>query len=56
LGDLGVDERIILIWLFRKQGVKMWIGLIWLRIGPVVIFCEHGNNTSSSIKGGEFLN
>jgi hypothetical protein len=33
LEDLGVDERIILKWIFRKWDGKAWIGLIWLRIG-----------------------
>jgi len=33
LGDPGVDGRIILRWIFRKWGVCVWTGLIWLRIG-----------------------
>jgi hypothetical protein len=32
-GDPGVDERIILRWIFRKWDVGVWIGLSWLRIG-----------------------
>jgi hypothetical protein len=32
--DLGVDRRIILEWIVGKQGGKMWIGFIWLRVGP----------------------
>jgi hypothetical protein len=27
-----------------------WTGLIWLRIGLVVVSCEHGNEPSDSIK------
>jgi hypothetical protein len=33
LGDLGVDERIIFKWILEKDGVRMWIEFIWLRIG-----------------------
>jgi len=33
LGDPGVDGRIILRWIFRKQDVGAWSGLIWHRIG-----------------------
>jgi hypothetical protein len=35
LGDLGVDERITLRWIFRKWNVVSWTGLSWLRIGTV---------------------
>jgi hypothetical protein len=31
LGDLGIDDRIILEWILEKQGGKIWIGCIWLR-------------------------
>ena len=31
--DLGVDEKIILRWIFRKWGVRAWTGSSWLRIG-----------------------
>jgi len=31
--DAGLDERIILRWIFRKWDVGLWTGLIWLRIG-----------------------
>jgi hypothetical protein len=33
LEDAGVEERIILKWMFRKWDVGIWAGLIWLRIG-----------------------
>jgi len=33
LEDTGVDERIILSWIFRKWNCGAWTGLIWLRIG-----------------------
>jgi hypothetical protein len=31
-GDQGVDGRIILRWIFRTCGVRVWTGLSWLRI------------------------
>jgi hypothetical protein len=33
LEDSGVDERIILKWIFTKWDVGAWTGLIWLKIG-----------------------
>jgi len=33
LGDQGLDGRIILIWIFRKWNVGVWIGSSWLMIG-----------------------
>jgi hypothetical protein len=33
LEDPGVDGRIILRWIFRKQDVGAWTGSMWLRIG-----------------------
>jgi hypothetical protein len=32
LVDTGVDGKIILIWIFRKWDVGVWIGLSWLRV------------------------
>jgi hypothetical protein len=32
-GDLGVDGRIKLRWIFRKWDVGLWTGSSWLRIG-----------------------
>jgi len=31
--NLGVDGRIILKWILRKYGRKLWTVCIWLRIG-----------------------
>jgi hypothetical protein len=33
LENLGVDEKILLRWIFRKWDGRVWIGLIWLRLG-----------------------
>jgi hypothetical protein len=36
LEDLGVDEIIILKWIFQTLDGEAWTGLIWLRIGTGV--------------------
>jgi hypothetical protein len=33
LEDLGIDGKIILKLILRKQGGKVWTGFVWLRIG-----------------------
>jgi hypothetical protein len=33
--DIGVDGKIILKWILRKCGWRMWIGFTWFRIGTV---------------------
>jgi hypothetical protein len=30
--ELGIDRKIILEWILRKQGGKLWNGYIWRRI------------------------
>jgi hypothetical protein len=51
--DRDIDGRIILKGIFKKQGVMVWTGCMWLRIGSSsTLSCEH----SSPIKGREFLN
>ena len=35
LGDLGVDVRIELRWIFRKWDEGVWTGSSWLRIGKL---------------------
>jgi hypothetical protein len=45
--DIKVNLRLI--------SLEVWTGFIWLRIGTGAGFCEHGNEPSGSVKGGEFL-
>jgi hypothetical protein len=33
LGDLGVDGRVIIDWIFKKLDAQAWTGFIWLRLG-----------------------
>jgi hypothetical protein len=54
-GDLGVDEKMILRWMFRKWDVGVWTGLSWLRIETVAGTCECGNKPSGSVKCREYL-
>jgi hypothetical protein len=42
------DEMPKAIWFIKKYGVRVWNG-------PMAGSCEHGNETSGSIKHGEFL-
>jgi len=53
-GDLEVDGRIILRWMFGKC---KWVetGWSWLRIGTDGGVFEYGDEPSSSIICGEFL-
>jgi hypothetical protein len=32
-GDLDVEGRIILKWILKIQGVRVWAVFVWLRIG-----------------------
>jgi len=55
LEDPGLDERIILSWIFRKG---VWgHGLDWSGsgTGQVAGTCEGGNESSGLLKCGEFL-
>jgi hypothetical protein len=35
--------------------VRMWIGVIWLRIGISGSYCEHGYKPVGYVKGREFI-
>jgi hypothetical protein len=35
--DMDIDGRIILGWVLRKQGGKVWTGFVWLRIRATVM-------------------
>jgi hypothetical protein len=32
LGRLRVDDKVILKWMLKKEGVSLWTGFNWLRI------------------------
>jgi hypothetical protein len=53
--DVGINAKIILEWLSRKYGGKVWTGFVSLGTGTSGGHCEHGNEPSVSIKGEEFL-
>jgi hypothetical protein len=53
-GDLGINGRISK-WVLNKQDLRIWTGLIWLRIRPVAGPCERGNEPSGFIKARESL-
>ena len=55
LEDLGVDGSMILKWVFKNWGGGVdWIGLAQKR-GRVAGCCECCNESSGSVKCGEFL-
>jgi hypothetical protein len=47
---LDIDGRIILRWLLRKLGGKVWTGFMWIRIET----SGQGNELQSSINCGKF--
>jgi len=38
LGDLGVDGKIMLLWILNKYRERMWTGFMWLRVGTSGVF------------------
>jgi hypothetical protein len=53
--DLGIDERIILHCILTNGILRCGMDSFRSECGSVADSCEHGNETSGSIKGGEFL-
>jgi hypothetical protein len=35
LGDVGMDERVVLKSILMKYGISMWTAFIWLRTEPI---------------------
>jgi hypothetical protein len=46
---------VLLKWILEKQDGVVLSGLIYVRIGTKVNFCEHGNENSDSIKCWKIL-
>jgi len=54
--DLGIDWRIVLKWILRGSRVgSCWLDSSGSGWGPVVGFCEHGNEHTVYVRGGEFI-
>jgi hypothetical protein len=39
----------------KEVRLTVWTGFKWLRVSPMAVPCEQGNEPSCSIKDGEFL-
>jgi hypothetical protein len=46
--DRGVDGRMGSQQMLGRLTKRVWIGFTWLKLGPVVGSCEHGEETSGS--------
>jgi hypothetical protein len=55
LGDPGIDRRIILRWIFRKWYMGYGLDQAGSGYGQVASTYECGDESSGSIKCGEFL-
>jgi hypothetical protein len=52
LEDVGIDGRMILKRTIKEQDMKVWTGLIWLRIGNIGGSSEHVNEPTDSTNDG----
>ena len=43
LDDVGIEGKILLVWIFRKWDRNPWTGFLWSENGQVAICCECGN-------------
>jgi hypothetical protein len=56
LEGLGVDGKIIIKQVIRKQAERVWTEFFCSEQGPMAGSCGRGNEHSGSIKCREFLN
>lgn len=52
---IAVDVIMILQWTSKEKDRMAWTELIWFRVEISVRIFEHGNESSGSIPGAEFL-
>jgi hypothetical protein len=52
LEDFGGYGKILEL-ILGNYGEKLWTELIWLRIGTSDVLCEHGDEPSGFIRGGD---
>jgi len=49
------DSCSVSFWSYLERRVGVWTGLIWLRLGPVLLCYECGHEPLGSVKGEDFL-
>jgi hypothetical protein len=50
LGNLYIDERIILKWIIWRKTIRVIVDFINSGQNPLLGFCEHGSELSCSLK------
>ena len=50
LGYISASGKMILKWILKKYGVRIWVRFIWLRYDPVAGFCTYVMKVWCSIK------